>query len=806
MNSVFRSIIALLFLMAGAVTLRAQEPKDEQSMNMTLLDHIEPISTSEAGGLHNSCWGYTAPDGREYALFGTQVGTYIIDITEIPVKEVAFIRGPYSVWRNIKTYKQYAYISTENREEDQTPGLQIVDLSTLPDTATLIRTDTNTLLSAHTLWIADNYLYAMGTKAEAEANGGAVILDLEPDPTMPRRVGAVAPYYYHDAFVRNDTLVGAAINGEGCDIYDVTDKANPKRIATFSYPFSGTHNTALTQDGSYVLTSDEVGFTTKTLKVWDIRDPDDIVMVAEYTPNLAETIHNIRVKGRYAYVAWYTAGVRVIDMIDPTHPREVAHYDTFLGDDGGFNGAWEVYPYFPSGKVVASDRNSGLYVLQFNGAEAGSVSGVVRDSKTGEPIRGVSLTMSETGKTIRSDAAGRYYFGVVKGDNVSIRAEAFGYEDGIVPSRTITGDETADILLDSIPLRRIAVRLENRLTGAAAQNFSYAVPPYIESTPSNGDVATILLPEGREYNLIVGTWGLEQQQLKIPAAAGDEEIVVQSTPGYQDDATLRLGWSYESPEDNATTGRWHRIQPYLGYPRSEWVHPDAEPAGTQGYIFFTGSPPKFAPPERDDISNGRTTLTSPEMDLSSYGDPMVVFDLWFVQFERDTIRDTLIVELSNNGGATWQSAYREVKGKAGWNRHVLFVRDHLPPSDRMIIRFRASDTLGNILTVAGMDNFEVVDRVFSGVHQERTSIGGHDGLRLFPNPSHGEMTLSIESKGERISVELLNILGQRVRDLHSGYLPEGRNAVPITLDVSSGEYFLRVSGPNGTRMIPVTLY
>jgi len=32
--------------------------------------------------VYNDCWGYTAPDGREYALLGVRTGTSIVDITE----------------------------------------------------------------------------------------------------------------------------------------------------------------------------------------------------------------------------------------------------------------------------------------------------------------------------------------------------------------------------------------------------------------------------------------------------------------------------------------------------------------------------------------------------------------------------------------------------------------------------------------------------------------------------------------------------------------------------------------------------
>ena len=792
MKNTARIIPILFLLLAGSGITYAQDTPVAE--NVTVFDSIEPISTSDAGGLHNSCWGYTAPNGREYAFFGTQVGTSIIDITEKPIREVAFISGPKSTWRNIKVYQHYAYVSTEDQNVENGAGLQIIDLSALPDTALLVRTDTSTFISAHTLWIADHYLFGMGTKAEVGVNGGAVILNLEPDPTHPRRIGGVDPYYYHDAFVRNDTLVGAAINGDGCDIFDVADKENPTRIGTITYPFSGTHNAALTEDGKYVLTSDEVGFTPKTMKVWDIQDPDDIVMVAEYSPNLVETIHNIRVKGRYAFVAWYTAGMRVIDLKDPEHPREVGFFDTYQGEDGGFNGAWEVYPYFPSGKIAVSDRNSGLYVLEFNNATAGALSGRVLDKETMEPIANASLYHAEYDRFLESDVAGRYYAGGIEGESVTLEVSAFGYRDQTI-NGTLTGDASQDILLEPIPFKTVELKAVDRTTGLPVKDFSYTFDPYIAPTIVEGESTPVALPIGEELVLTLGKWGYMIERIPVTLKESDTELLVELSPGYQDDATLDLGWSYAAPEDNAVSGRWNRIHPYLGFPRSDWVHPPLEPAGTTGRIFFTGSPPRFAPPERDDVNLGRTTLTSPVMDLSSYADPLMLFDLWFIHFERETILDTLVVELSNDDGETWVSAYREIKGTSGWKRHVIFLRDHLFLSDNMRVRFRVSDTLGNILVVAGMDNFDITDRLFVStpeVHENSGAVSVHTSV--IPNPAESETRITVESSGEQITVELISPLGLKTTKPFSSYLPPGSHSIPFTLNVPTGWYLMRIKG------------
>jgi hypothetical protein len=79
------------------------------------------------------------------------------------------------------------------------------------------------------------------------------------------------------------------------------------------------------------------------------------------------TIHNPIVVGGEVYAAWYTDGVRVIDVRNPRAPREVAWFD----------GTGTVHPPRVWGVVVdqrsrqlyASDMSSGLWILKRDGAD-----------------------------------------------------------------------------------------------------------------------------------------------------------------------------------------------------------------------------------------------------------------------------------------------------------------------------------------------------------------------------------------------------------------------------------------------------
>jgi hypothetical protein len=63
---------------------------------------------------------------------------------------------------------------------------------------------------------------------------------------------------------------------------------------------------------------------------------------------------------------------------DPLNAVEAGYFDTFPAhNDPGFDGAWTAYPFFPSGTVIVSDRDDGLFVLDVR--EAIGAGGCTRD-------------------------------------------------------------------------------------------------------------------------------------------------------------------------------------------------------------------------------------------------------------------------------------------------------------------------------------------------------------------------------------------------------------------------------------------
>lgn len=364
----------LLLLLLAAILSSAVIGVAQQQNGVTLLDTLNRRhgSTNCYGTVYfSSCWGWVSPDGREYALLGTYTGTAIIDLNVSPVREIAHIPGPAAscAYREIKTYKHYAYIVSEGGR-----GVQIVDLSQLPDTAILVRefnytSGSRNTLRSHTVTLADGYLYLNGSANWSP--GGVLIFSLRNDPTNPQYVGQFQPQYIHDSFVRNDTLYAAAIySGGGLYVVDIRDKANPQIIRFIQYSGSGTHHAwASINGGRYAFTTDEIG-SVNNLKIWDLMNlgpGPPYTPLAQYAASPLDIIHNVHGRGNYLYISHYSAGMRVVDVHNPATPVEVGWYDSYPGQSGSFNGCWGVYPYFPSGRWIGSDMQTGLYVLSFNG-------------------------------------------------------------------------------------------------------------------------------------------------------------------------------------------------------------------------------------------------------------------------------------------------------------------------------------------------------------------------------------------------------------------------------------------------------
>ncbi|MDH3268066.1 MAG: choice-of-anchor B family protein [Ignavibacteria bacterium] len=398
--------VILYFLIIFSVQIIGQN-------NVTLLSHINQYPS--AG--YNDIWGYVDGTGNEYALLGVRTGTSIVNLAnpQNPV-EVAFIPGPQSIWRDIKVHNSYAYVITEQTGSGQ--GLQIIDLSQLPTTATLVNTIDTWFSRAHNIFIDDGFAFVIGTNS----GGGMHILDLS-NPVNPTRTSYyTGSGYIHDVYVWNDTVVACA--EDVYDLVDVTNKSNAQLISSsIALPGIYAHSGWMTEDKRYFFGTEE--FNQIDITVWDLVDRTSwnlVVPTWEMSSN--STVHNLFIKGNYAHVSYYSDGYVVLDISDPLNPTLAGQYDT--------PNMWGCYPYLPSGITICSDIDNGLWVFQFDGVVPVELSSFTA-SESGNFVTLDWTTATETnnqGFEIQKKSADDFYIiGFVTGSGTTTERKNYSYKD-----------------------------------------------------------------------------------------------------------------------------------------------------------------------------------------------------------------------------------------------------------------------------------------------------------------------------------------------------------------------------------------
>ncbi len=383
-------------------------------------------------------WGYTSRSGHEYALLGGAKGLIIVDVTDAdnPV-QIVQIPGPNNLWKEIKTYSHYAYITSEGGS-----GIQIVNLKNLPS-ANLqyhyYRGDgqiLNQLNRIHALHIDTNkgFLYAWGGDL---FGGGAKIFDLKQDPYNPVYVGKYDQLgYIHDGYVDNDTMYSGHIYAGQFAVVNMANKAAPELIATQSTPNAFTHNTWLADDRKTLLTTDEV--SSSFLASFDVSDPTDIVLLdkIQSNPGSGSIVHNTYTYKNWAVTSWYKDGFTIVDITRPDNLVQVGSFDTYPTTGGGFEGCWGVYPYFPSGTIVASNINSlntgdgEVFFVTPAYRRACYLEGKVKDGLTGLPLGNVKIEISGPGSSVQdfSSTNGIFKMGQAASGYHKVKVSKQGYQ------------------------------------------------------------------------------------------------------------------------------------------------------------------------------------------------------------------------------------------------------------------------------------------------------------------------------------------------------------------------------------------
>lgn len=371
--------------------------------NLDLLAHMPlsefSINPSEA----NDIWGHVdLNSGKEYAIIGLSNGVSVVDVSDPTAPaEVGSISGKSTIWRDIKVYqyfdstinlwRAYAYVTIDGA----TDYVTIVDLNNLPNSISLVEKN-KSAPQAHNVYITNvDYslnialpgytptLQLIGTPRNSLFGGAFHSYKLDnPETITLLATSASGAGYTHDGASMNVNDNVSCSNNANCTVFldfnenemklwDITS-SNYQELSTITYNnVQYTHSGWATEDQQYVFLHDEldeknVALNT-TVRVFSVSDLSNPQFVGQWEGSTQAIDHNGFVRGNRYYMSNYAKGLTVLDISDPTTPVEIGNFDTYpTSNNNIFNGAWGTYPFLPSGNILVSDIDSGLYVIKDN--------------------------------------------------------------------------------------------------------------------------------------------------------------------------------------------------------------------------------------------------------------------------------------------------------------------------------------------------------------------------------------------------------------------------------------------------------
>ncbi|MBK9401621.1 MAG: choice-of-anchor B family protein [Bacteroidetes bacterium] len=737
--------------------------------------------------------GYVDSLGNEYALVGYESGLSIVNVTDPANPVIAFsVPGTPSTWREVKTWQNYAYVTTEGCCD----GLQIINLGYLPDSISVKQWKGNGAINGdletiHALHIEDAHAYLFGSNL---FNGAGIIVDLA-DPWNPNYKGYTPGTYIHDGYVRNDVLYSAHIYDGYFSVFDVSNKANPVLLATQSTPTQFTHNTWLNDAGTVLFTTDEN--TNSYLGAYDITNLNNIIELdrIQLTPGSGSIIHNTHTLNDFEIVSWYKDGIAIVDVSRPENMIVTGSYDTYpQGVGNGFSGAWGVYPYLPSGNLVVSDINNGLFVLTPTYIRGCYLEGMVTDSVTGLPLNNVSVTIIGPSITNASKITGEYKTGLADAGTYDVSFSKAGYTTKTINNVVLQNGilTVLDVELNTIfPTVTISGSVVEAGTGNPIPNATvlFTSPQFDNTLTSDANgLFTIAGFFPGTYDVLAGNWGHRTYCSSGQNVSGGSNINIVLDKGYYDDFALDFGWTVSGPSGN----EWEIDVPVSTTNNGQTANPGADVAtdcSDKAFVTDNGG----GGPWDNDVDQGNTILTSPVFDATQYSNPYVKYNRWFYNGGNTNASpdDSMKIFLDNGTTIALLESFGPSGSASQWQLSNYKISDFNTPTATMQLIVQVGDP-GPIFNIVegGLDKFEVVE--VTGIS---TGDFAEAGLGVFPNPFIKETTIKITNlKTDRAILQVFDMQGRLIESR----MINGKNTL-LTIGNSwlPGIYMVRMMNENG---------
>ncbi|MCI0479171.1 hypothetical protein L0Y59_01365, partial [Candidatus Uhrbacteria bacterium] len=179
---------------------------------------------------------------------------------------------------------------------------------------------------------------------------------------------------------------------------------------------------------------------------------------------------------------------------------------------------------------------------------------------------------------------------------------------------------------------------------------------------------------------------------------------------FEDDFETDQGWTAGASDDDATGGVWERADPNATMAGTMVIQPEDDHTAAPGvFCFVTGNSPPGASMADNDVDEGRTTLLSPILDLSSCTNAWMSYYRWYTNNMGGAPEtDEWVVDASADGGTTWIRLETMHVTEKRWQYVEHNLGRFIPLTAQVRFRFVASDEGQGSIVEAALDDFLVV--------------------------------------------------------------------------------------------------
>ena len=418
----------------------------------------------------------------------------------------------------------------------------------------------------------------------------------------------------------------------------------------------------------------------------------------------------------------------------------------------------------------------------------------------------------------------------------TLRVKRFGYKSAAVPVTMTKGaHDSVLVTLQAEPVAAVTGVVRRGGDSAPLEDADVEMEetPLSTSTTSGGSYTLIGVPGGT-YRMSVDRAGyapVERLTTVQPGVSRTADFTLQKAAWY-DSCDTDKGWSLSAAGDGAFVGLWERADPVgtsagtaaaagrlaasrlePGSPNPAGQHDtpaegtlasgpvqpeDDHTPGAGGLCFVTGNGIPGKPPGDSDVDGGKTTLTTPALNMAAMADPYVHFARWFAMNSPGE-PDSFLIDISGDG-ANWAKVRSILTSEPAWHHETFRVLDYITPTAAVRVRFIAQDQAPEGIVEAAVDDFEF--------YEGGTPTGSGDGpappapemavSAPRPNPASKStaLTLSLPAPA-KARVKVYDLAGREVRTLLDAAVPAGtRTLVWDGRDdrgrqVGSGVYWIR---------------